>query len=254
MFSHDVLHFDYSFDYQGMRWQVPWGKHTPAHYKYEHAAKMATSINKDDVLPVITIRNPYQWMKSMCKNPYAAKWPHHPVHNCPHLILEATETWNAVTVTYGAGSEQYPSLAHLFNDWYHEYTHNASYPWIMIRMEGESCYSTGDFFVAAKRRKLNHKFPDLIFYTKETITKVCQCAGGRIRTDRPFVYTVKSAKGDSPGHDTSVGFYEAWIRYSQPAEPLAGFKEDDYRAANSVLDTELMRIFGYDCEHPPVSS
>mmetsp|Transcript_8534 Transcript_8534/g.17154 ORF Transcript_8534/g.17154 Transcript_8534/m.17154 type:complete len:130 (-) Transcript_8534:619-1008(-) len=125
-----------------MRWQVPWGKHTPAHYKYAHAAKMATQINKDDILPVVSIRNPYLWMKSMCKNPYAAKWPHRR-DACPNLQA-ADSSWNAVTVTYGAGAETYQSLAHLFNDWYHEYTRNATYPWIMIRMEGERVCGTLD--------------------------------------------------------------------------------------------------------------
>ena len=127
---------------QGMRWQVPWGKHTPAHYKYTHAAKMATQINKDDILPVISIRNPYLWMKSMCNNPYAAKWSHRRDKLCPNLQTADSSSWNTVTVTYGAGVETYPSLAHLFNDWYHEYTRNATYPWIMIRMEGE-CLKLG---------------------------------------------------------------------------------------------------------------
>jgi len=108
-----------------------------------------------------------------------------------------------------------------------------------------------------KKTQLAPSFPlspillDLIFHTKETITQVCECAGGKIRTDQPFAYTVDSAKGDSPGHDTSVGFYEAWIRYSRPAEPRGGFREEDYEAAKSVLDPELMRIFGY--QHPPLS-
>lgn len=120
-----------------MRWQVPWGKHTPAHYKNAHAAKMAKNINKDDILPVITIRNPYQWMKSMCKNSYSARWNHDRNGKCPNLQNhDNNHEWNRVTVKYGAGSESYTSLAHLFNDWYHGYTHNASYPWVMIRMEG----------------------------------------------------------------------------------------------------------------------
>ena len=95
-------------------------------------------------------------------------------------------------------------------------------------------------------------FTDLVFYTKETITQVCECAGGRIRTDRPFVYTVDSAKADSPGHDTTVGFVEAWIRYSKPPPVRGGFaSEEDYVAAKSVLDPELMQLFGY--VHPPAS-
>ena len=118
-----------------MRWQVPWGKHTPAHYKEKHATHQAARINKDHILPVITIRNPYLWMTSMCKNSYAARWNHRGFA-CPHLRNDDEDAWNTVSVKYGAGMETYTSLAHLFNDWYHEYTRNATYPWIMIRMEG----------------------------------------------------------------------------------------------------------------------
>ena len=90
-----------------------------------------------------------------------------------------------------------------------------------------------------------------MFYTKETITQVCECAGGKIRTDRSFVYTVASAKADSRGHDTTVGFYEAWVRYSQPATVRGGFEAADYEASRQVLDPVLMELFGY--QHPPES-
>lgn len=89
---------------------------------------------------------------------------------------------------------------------------------------------------------------DLIFYTKQTITQVCECAGGRIRTDRPFTYTIASAKADSQGHDTSVGFVEAWIRYSQPLSPRGEFSDVDYHAAVDALDPALLERFGYS--HP----
>jgi hypothetical protein len=133
-----------SREQHGMRWQVPWGKHTPAHYKTLHAATHATNINKDDVLPIVTIRHPYWWMHSMCKNPYTTHWHVRRKNRCPDLrLLEEPELknnhhhqpedlplWNNVTVKYGAGSEQYQSLVHLFNDWYHEYTELADYPWV----------------------------------------------------------------------------------------------------------------------------
>ena len=253
----------------GMRWQVPWGKHTPAHYKYAHAAKLAKNIDKNAILPVITIRNPYLWLKSMCKNAYAARWNHSRNH-CPNLQQPDKNDWNTVTVKYGAGSESYTSLAHLFNDWYHGYTQNATYPWVMIRMEGmyilcipkadlarRQCVMIGSsfffvLFLSPRHVHILHCWyvkSDLVFYTKETITQVCECAGGRIRTDRPFVYTVDSAKADSPGHDTTVGLLEAWIRYSQPPAVRGGFSLQDYQSAKSVLDPELMQLFGY--VHPP---
>lgn len=104
-------------------------------------AKIAKNVNKEDILPVVTIRNPYTWMESICRNPYSAKWDHNRNDKCPNIVAD-THTrgnqnhWNPVSVKYGAGTEHYQSIAHLFNDWYHDYTKNASYPWVMIRMEG----------------------------------------------------------------------------------------------------------------------
>jgi hypothetical protein len=209
----------------GMRWQVPWGKHTPARYKTQHATTKAGAIAKDDILPVVTIRHPWTWMQSMCKNPYSAKWPHY--GKCPNLRQQDGVAWNNVTVKYGAASDHYQSLAHLWNDWYRQYDPEATYPWVMIRME------------------------DLVFHTQSTVQQVCACAGGEMRTDRPFQYVADSAKKDSPGHDTTTGYAQAWIKYSKPLAVQAGFAKDDYEAALTALNAELMDKFGY---HHPLSS
>lgn len=202
----------------GMRWQVPWGKHTPAHYRLLHATDKAKGIVKEDLLPVVTIRHPWRWMQSMCHNPYTARWRH---RGCPSLKLG--DDWNPVSVKYGAATENYSSLAHLFNDWYHDYYSKADYPFVMIRME------------------------DLVFHTKSTIRQVCECAGGAIRTDRPFRYVTDSAKKDSPGHDTSTGLLEAWIKYSQtlPRRMEGLWTREDYEAALESLDQSMIDLFHY---------
>lgn len=180
----------------------------------------------------------------MCKNPYTARWSHASI--CPHLVESFSvanhRQWNPVSVKYGAGTENYLSLVHLWIQWYDQYARlvlndagndadnqTLSYPALIIRME------------------------DLIFYTQDTVTQVCQCAGGLIRSDKPFEYVVESAKKDSPGHDTSVGLTEAWIKYSQPLQPQAGFVLEDYQAGLDALDHgdpySLMKRLHY--HHPP---
>lgn len=215
--------------------RAAWGKHTPAQYKWKHATKQASDIRKEDVLPVVTVRNPWRWMQSMCKNPYAAHWSHY--HQCPNLKDPATErNWNQVTVKFGAATEIYQSLPHLWNDWYNDYLKASEptfsndrderhYPWIMVRME------------------------DLVFHTVETVTDVCECAGGRLYEDRPFHYITDSAKADSPGHDTSTGIAEAWIKYSQPLRAGAGFTPSDYASALEAIDQKIMDHLHY--HHPP---
>lgn len=213
----------------GMRWQVPWGKHTPAKFRDLHATQKAgkMKINKDFILPIVTLRNPYTWFRSTCKNSYTARWKRRrgDPTDCPALKDPRTGEWNNVSVHYGAGDDSHQSLAHLWNEWYSYYIKEANFPWIAIRME------------------------DLVFYPKETIHAVCECAGGKIRTDRDFVFISGSAKADSRGHDTSTGMYEAWIKYSKHAPPKFGFSDIDYDAAKEALDADLMAQFGY--QHPP---
>jgi hypothetical protein len=117
------------------------------------------------------------------------------------------------------------SLAHLWNDWYKMYIDDATYPRLIVRLE------------------------DLMFHAEETTTIICTCVGGQIRTDRNFTYVLDSAKADSPGHDASTGFVQAWIKYSQPIPPRGSFRPDDYEAAIEALNPQYMELFHYD--HPP---
>eukprot|EP00547_Thalassionema_nitzschioides_P016806 CAMPEP_0194237226 /NCGR_PEP_ID=MMETSP0158-20130606/4273_1 /TAXON_ID=33649 /ORGANISM="Thalassionema nitzschioides, Strain L26-B" /LENGTH=418 /DNA_ID=CAMNT_0038971177 /DNA_START=28 /DNA_END=1285 /DNA_ORIENTATION=- len=212
------------YDAHGMRWQVPWGKHTAARYRDIHSTKHAVEIEKDSLLPVVTIRHPYDWMKSMCVNRYTAKWAHSQ-GNCPHLLKDVSSmTTTELTVRYGDYEDSFDSLAHLWNGWYNQYREEATYPFVMVRFE------------------------DLIFHTKNVTTQICHCAGGEIRTDRPFFYIVDSAK-EGPGHGRDrTGMVKAWIKYGNPMPPRADFSADDYKAAIAFLDSDLMDIFGY--QHP----
>ncbi|KAG7374252.1 hypothetical protein IV203_013347 [Nitzschia inconspicua] len=217
----------------GMRWQVPWGKHTPVKFRKDHSTKKASAINKEYILPIVTIRHPYSWFKSMCKNGYTAQWDHHKTgkdgltRGCPNLKTGSQSVWNPVTVKYADNRDDHHlSLAHLWNDWYSYYLDQADFPFLVIRME------------------------DLVFYPKETTKIVCECAGGKIRTDQEnFSFVVDSAKADSPGHDKSTGIFAAWVKYSRPPPPRFGFSQSDYTAAKEALNDRLMGLMGY--KHPP---
>jgi hypothetical protein len=209
----------------GMRWQVPWGKHMPANYREEHATKWATQIWKESVLAVVTIRHPYAWFASMCKNHYSAYWVHNERGLCPHLLNKNRELV-PVEVKYDSHKTHYDSLAHLWNDWYAQYLTKADFPYIVVRFE------------------------DLQFHAKNVTYQICECAGGEIRTDRPFSYIVDSAK-DGPGHgktEERTGMLAAWKKYGKPLPPQNGFSTADYETAVKYLDADYMKMFGY--HHP----
>lgn len=224
-----------------------WGKHTPAHYRMKHSTKQANNVDKEAVLPVVMIRNPWTWMDSMCHNPYATIWKHHPIQGQPCPLLKwkdpngliTNEEWNEVSVKYGAGIEKYQSLHHLWNDWYNEYYHilypntsslaelqqeDIQYPILMVRME------------------------DIIFHTVKTITSICQCAGGELYPK--FSYVVQSAKLNVQGHSSTVGMLEAWIKYSQPLPLQNNFTISDYISSIESIDQNLMNVFHY--QQPPI--
>ena len=190
--------------------------YTPAKFRLDHATQKASAINKDWILPVVTIRNPYTWFQSMCKNEYTAKWEHRK-QECPKLRLAPHGDWNnSVSVKFADERED--------RHWYSYYNDQADFPFVAVRME------------------------DLVFYPKETTKAVCECAGGNIRTDQPFQFIVDSAKADSPGHDHSTGIFAAWVKYSKRPLPRHGLFEEDYVAAKQALDQNLMESLGYD--HP----
>ena len=57
------------------KWQVPWGKHNPVQWRGQHFAPSSPrSQNVSYVLPVMIVKDPLTWFKSMCRNAYAARF------------------------------------------------------------------------------------------------------------------------------------------------------------------------------------
>lgn len=49
---------------KGIRWQVPWGKHTPVgndEYRLSHVTEKDKGVDPNNILPAVTIRDPYVW-------------------------------------------------------------------------------------------------------------------------------------------------------------------------------------------------
>ena len=43
-------------------WQVPWGKHRMAEVKWNHTANEMENIKKENVLPIVIVRDPLAWL------------------------------------------------------------------------------------------------------------------------------------------------------------------------------------------------
>lgn len=204
----------------GMEWQVPWGKHSPAWYRgIGHVKNFIGQIEPENMMVTSMIRNPYDWMASMCRHGYTAKW-NRSRNNCPNLY-----DGNEVNAKFGPGPSHHLSLAHMWNDWNRAYF-NATYPRLMIRFE------------------------DVVFFPKETARKICTCVGGKLLTpkenDGIFHYVIDSALTGA-GHGGAQkrnGLIDAWIKYGKPRNIT--FSASDMKYAESHLDTDMMETFRWN--------
>jgi hypothetical protein len=137
-------------------WQVPWGKHRMASVKLNHTAKDMAKYHKENVLPVIIVRDPLAWLQSMCKSPYAAHW-RHGAHHCPNLVPSDQDLAHfknvnnvfSVKVNFDAASHYaFDSLAHLWSEWHQQYM-DADYP-LLFSMSS----SAADALVVSKNMYL----------------------------------------------------------------------------------------------------
>jgi hypothetical protein len=226
----------YGNESKGMRWQVPWGKHYPATERGSHVTGTDRVVPHENSLPLITIRDPYQWMQSMCRHTYGANWRFSKKH-CPNLVptvddklrfkdLAEKETV-PVTIVYSIKKNfhvAHDSLVHLWNEWYNLYF-IATFPRIIVRFE------------------------DLLFYGEEVTETLCECGGGVPREDRKFphfVYVSESAKLGTAAHGNhKTGLLDALIKYGSDDHRLDQMTPEDLALAAKILDPKMMEYFGY---------
>ncbi|KAL7470508.1 hypothetical protein ACHAXS_010759 [Conticribra weissflogii] len=223
----------------GNEWEVPWGKHTPPRFRGGYSKNPKLHYTPEEVLPIVLVRNPYGWMKSMCKNPYAAKWGGmHDEKSCPRL-KKGNGEWNTVDVNFGPGKTHHESLSHLWNDWYGEYFYKN--------------YTSRDGDTTAPFPRLIIRFEDIIFFPREVTEQICNCAGGVLGhrqddkdvVDGTFHYVVRSAKagmGHGPVSERN-GLVDSWIRYS--GDPRKNYDDETVTIVEEVLDPTMVDTFGY---------
>jgi hypothetical protein len=164
----------------------------------------------------------------MCRHSYGADWPHNALH-CPNLVpneVDAqlfdamnTPTMN-VTVQYAEFERHHASLVEFWNDWNRAYV-LAPFPRLMVRFE------------------------DIVFHPKQVTQTVCECAGGQLHTNMPFQYVVESAKKGSAHGSEKTSYVDALSKYGTETGRYVGFTSDDLQYAQTHLDPDLMRLFGY---------
>lgn len=213
-------------------WQVPWGKHRVPYVRLHHIAPGMDNIQQEHVLPIIMIRDPFNWMQSMCRSEYAAHWKKTKVH-CPNLvptthdiekfhrdgIRTVNDTFN-VTVKFDTNQIlHWQSLIHLYNDWYQQYYTDATYPRLILRFE------------------------DMLLHAPTIVHMIGTCAGVDNVTlaMRPFKYQIQSAKG----HGSHTDFFKAILKSGDTQTRIKNMTTEDIKFAMTHLDPELMKVMQY---------
>ncbi len=244
----------------GIMFDVPWNKHAPEYFRSNNMLYDARRrvIQNEHVLPIVVVKDPYHWFNSMCRHPYIVKFPGWNKHkHCPLFVPNDNDSDGTKSISRLISSgkpasvkirrrdendEMYNSLAHYWNEWNDAYVQAKTYPRIIVRYE------------------------DLLVHLHETVTKICECAGGKVTTDH--IQHVKGA-AKTTGHTNQRGLASALIHYlhDESRTPMninmdatsaiaekkmdnEGFHMtfDDLEYAKRELDPQLMKAFGY--KHP----
>jgi hypothetical protein len=162
--------------------------HLQVRYPWDHPDHLP-----EWVLPILVIRDPYQWMQSMCKHAYALEWNHDKGH--PNLLLSTNESSSTIGVSVNSNvnanatmnqvtleclepdrcrictkTDYFESLASVWTNWNRQYVfNNASYPGLVIQYE------------------------DLLLHAEHIFKKISECAGISTIT-ATFKYQVTTAK------------------------------------------------------------
>lgn len=217
----------YGNGHNGIRFQVPWGKHSPVSWRFKHTAPTFKGIDQSTFLPAVVIKDPYTWMNSMCRHQYAASWRNIEGH-CPNLVPITPEEENMisprktfqVSINYHKHNvTRHDSMTELYNEWYGDWM-DVEFPRLIIRFE------------------------DLLFHAEEVVGRVCKCGGG-VMKDGPFQYVQDSAKKGA-AHKGSNGLVKSMLQYGNVRKRTEGYSLQDLQYAESSLRSDILDVFHYN--------
>jgi hypothetical protein len=239
---------------------VPWNKHAPVNWRntYRPFFRNIKDIRPDNVLPVAVVKDPYNWMDSMCRHPYDASWRRGKGARCFSFTNEFRrktglrgvgvdhndhipgrtkrknrvkgKTMNMLYMGYHLLNPDfkrgvwYDNVLGLWNSFYGDYM-NLSMPHLITRYE------------------------DLLFHTETVITKVCHCAGGEVINNEHGIHLNEEPAKDPKLHGRTSGLVEALLRYGDPVHRTKQITENSLHYIKDHLDQKAMKAFAYS--YPP---
>jgi len=169
----------------------------------------------------------------MCESPYTMEWERTTKH-CPNLIEDSAllgdsesieQMGSHVHVDWGGNKRTWPSLAHVWSEWYSEYV-ESEFPRLIVRFE------------------------DLLFHPEYVVDQIRQCSGADWRSDR-FVYSTSPVKTNVyfEQYKAQTGYVSAILKYGKDyGQRIRNMTDEDVEYAKDFLNSTIMQMFGY--HHP----
>lgn len=212
--------------------EVPWGKHLPVRFRKTNKFPPRSKVDYRQVMPVVMVREPFRWMKSMCKRSYGVEWiKPNTFSHCPILIPNAHDKLkprfrgkktaetkvglNQVTNTVPIPVEHYDSLASVWTTFYQDWN-DVDFPHLVVRFE------------------------DILFHGPRLLEILNDCIGMNA-TQKPFRHKMTQAKK----HGRSSDFATALAQYGPGFQKLRGLTQDDINFARVALNSSLLETFHY---------
>ena len=210
----------------GIKYQVPWGKHSPVGWRFKHVAPEFEHLDQSHFLPALVIKDPYTWMESMCRHKYAASWRQVSGH-CPNLVpttpqekrmISPRDTFQVNVQYHQYNVTHHASMSELYNEWYGNWL-DVEYPRLVLRFE------------------------DLMFHPENVVERICTCAGGKMAPG-PFQYVADSAK-KGKAHSGSNGLVNSMVKYGDVEKRTHAYTPMDLDYAKSSLRSDVLDMFHY---------
>lgn len=205
----------------GYPFQVPWGKHNPPDWRHgNHTVPSLAQFNRSEILPVVVIKDPLTWMQSLCRHSYTARFAR--TSRCPSpldlrggvTVTFRNDVWHAALTP---GVVSYTSLLDFWGTWYSAY------------------WSQPD--------RLLVRYEDLLFDTKRTVQRICDCVGGRLAQN--FDVVSLPAKSGAGHGNNPTDREQALARYASEETRYRGLTEEDLRYYNAHAHAGLVSKFHY---------
>ena len=206
-------------------WSVPWGKHNPIeayHDNYVIEKPVYQQIHKANVLPIVLVRNPVDWMTSMCRQPYSAKWHHNRTH-CPNL--QEPVQLNLYRPF------KYPNLVQAWLKW------NGGW------------YGKEDISPDTVPPRLMVRWEDLVYHPQSTLSQICNCIGGEFRWNVSAATKIWSQPQGgvvAPSKKSDFAMITAWQRHASVKVSNFLQLDDQVKTMQQLKNQSLIEIFGYN--------